>query len=279
MNHRLHWRLVIGLAVFHLLLLAVVYYIPIWIGGKGALYHRWSQHTTGSLSGAQYSLLISFWAISRCNWSKRTVLLIAGLVALTLVRVAILFPLTKSNDSPVKILWNLLLNQTDVFVGNALVLAVFLELLRPVWGVLSQEPPERPEHLTIFALFRLTTIAAIAAILLKISGSFLDDSIWYASQWLLDATLLASCIWMMFAPRYAWVGVAGCVAVMVGGVLNTPAEITAKYGPWYWLPSLCLNTIWICSTHLVVRYFGFRMRKRSLQRTAPLPDRLLAQSA
>ena len=279
MNHRVHWRLVLGITIFHLLLLAAVYYCPIWIGGKSALYHRWSQHTTGSLSNAQYSLLISFWAISRCNSSKRTVLLIAGLVALTFVRVAILFPLTNTYDSPVNILWSLLLNQTDVFVGEALFLAIFLELLRPVWGGLSREPPERPEHLTIFALFRLTTMAAIAAMVLRISGSVLDNPIWYSIQWLLDAALLASCIWMMFAPRYAWVGVAGCVAVMVGGVLNTPVEIAAKYGPWHWLPSLCLKTIWICSTHSVVRYFGFRMRKHSLQRTASLPDRLQTQNA
>lgn len=267
------------MAIFHLLLLPAVYYFPIWIGGKSTLYHRWSQLTTGSLSGAQYSLLISFWAISRCNWPKRTVLLIAGLVALTFVRVAIMFPLTNAYDSPVNILWNLLMNQTDVFVGEALVLAVFLELLRPVWGCLSREPPESPEHATIFALLRLTTMAAFAAAVFRISGSVLDAPIWFSIQWLLDAALLASCIWMMYAPRYAWVGVAGCLAVVVGGVLNTPVEIAAKYGPWHWLPSLCLKTIWICSTHLVVSYFGFRMRKHSLQRTVPMPDRLLAENA
>lgn len=279
MNDRVHWRLVMGIAIFHLLLLAVVYYIPIWIGGKGALYHRWSQHTTGSLSGAQYSLLISFWAISRCNWSKRTLLLIAGLVALTLVRVAIMFSLTKAYDSHVNTLWALLLNTTDVFVGEALVLAVFFELLRPLWGCLSLEPPEGPEPVTIFALLRLTTMAALAATVLRISGSFSDVPIWLSIQWLLDAALLASCVWIMFAPRYAWIGAAGCIAVVVGGVLNTPVEIAAKYGDWHWLPSLCLKTVWICTTYLVVRCCGFRMRKHSLHKTGLLPDQRITDYA
>jgi len=279
MNHPIHWRLVMGLAMFHLLLLPVVYFFPIWIGGKNGLYHPWSRYTHGSLNFAQYELLVGFWAISRWDWTKRTALFIAGLVVLSLLHVAIMFPLTNAYDTPVNILWDLLLNTTDVFVGQALVLAVLLELFRPLWGCLTRETPDGPEHITIFALLRLTTMAAIAATVLRISGSILDDIIGFSIDSLLDAALLASCIWMIFAPRYAWVGIAGCLASVVGGVLNTPAEIAAKYGPWHWLPSLCLTTFWICSTHLVVRYFGFRMRKHPLHRTVPLPDRLLTENA
>lgn len=267
------------MAIFHLSLLAAVHLVPRWIFGYSVFSYLWWQHTIGSLAGAQYSLLASFWAISPWKWSKRTVLLIGGLVALTLMRVLVYFFQGNRHDSPLDALWFLLLDQIRSFIGIALVLAVCLELLRPFWGVLSREPVEHTEHLTIFALFQLTSIAAVAALVLRIGGSFLDAPVWFSIQLLLDTALLASCIWMMLAPRYAWVGVAGCSAAIVGGVLNTPVAITATYGPWHWLPSLCLKTIWICSTHLVVRYFGFRMRKHSLNRTVPLPDRLLTENA
>lgn len=279
MNHSIHWRLIMGLAMFHLLLFPIVYFVPIWIGGKSALYHLWSRYSHGSLSFAQYELLVGFWAIARWDWTKRTVLFVAGLVLLSLLHVAIMFSLSKSDDNPVNVLWDLLLETTDVFVGQALFLAVLLELFRPLWGCLTRETPDGPEHTTIFSLLRLTAMAALAAAVLRISGSFADDIIWFSIDLVLKAALLASCIWMIFAPRYAWVGIAGCLASVVGGVLNTPAEIVAKYGPWHWLPSLSLTTFWICSTYLVVRYFGFRMRKYSLRRTVPLLDPILNENA
>ena len=268
-----------GLAMFHLLLLPAVYFFPVWIGGQNALYHRWSQIAHGSLNFAQYELLVGFWAISRWDWAKRTVLFMTGLVVLSLLHVAIMFPMTKVYDSPVNLLWSLLLNTVDVFVGEALVLAVLLELFRPLWGVLTREAPEGPEQITIFSLLRLTTMAAFAAFVLKFSGSVFYNPVGFSILWLLNAVLLASSIWMMFAPRYAWVGVAGCLASVVGGILNTPAEIVAKYGPWHWLPSLCLTTFWICSTLLVVRHFGFRLRKHSQHRGVPMTDRILTENA
>ena len=144
-------QLVMGLVMFHLLLLPAVDFFPIWIGGQNALYLPWSRIAHGSLNIAQYELLVGFWAISRCDWAKRTLLFMTGLVVLSLLHVAIMFPLTKAHDSAVKLIWELLMNTMDVFV--------------------------------------------------------------------------------------------------------------ATYGPWHWLPSLCLTTFWICSTILVVRHFGFRLRK------------------
>ena len=238
MNHPIQWRLVMGLAMFHLMLLPLVYFFPTWIGGKNALYHPWSRYTHGSLNSAQYELLVGFWAIARWDWTKRTVLFIAVLVVLSLSHVAIMFSLSNSDDIPVNILKDLLLNTTDVLVAPAFVLAVLLELFRPLWGCLTRENPGNPEQITIFALLRLTTMAALAAALLRISGSFADDLIWFSTDLLLHVALLASCIWMMFAPRYVWIGIAGCLASVVGGVLNTPAEIVSNYGPWHWLPSL-----------------------------------------
>lgn len=266
--------------MFHLLLLPAVYFFPVWIGGQNALYHRWSRIAHGSLNFAQYELLVGFWAISRCDWAKRTLLFTTGLVVLSLMHVAIMFPLTKRQDSPVNLLWDLLLNTMDVFVGPTLVFAVLLELFRPLWGFLTREAPERREQITIFAMLRLTTMAALAAAVLRHSGSLFDDNLVSLSlHWLLDAVFLGSCIWMMFAPRYAWVGVAGCLASVLGQVLHTPAEIVAKYGPWHWLPSLCFTTFWICSTFLVVRQLGYRLRKHPLHRTVPTPDLLLTENA
>ncbi len=278
MNQRVHWRLVVGIAIFQLSLLAAVHLVPRWIFGERVFSYGWWQNTVGSLAGAQYSLLVSFWAISPWKWSKRTILLIGGLIALTLIRVPVMFFTYNRYDSPLETLWHLLLNQIGTFIGTALVLAVCLELLRPFWGVLSREPVEYTEHLTIFALMRLTTIAAVAALVLSIDGGDLADPVWFSVILFLRAVLAVSCIWMMFAPRYAWVGIAGIIASVVGGVLHTPAEITAKYGPWHWLPSLCLSTFWICSTLLVVRYFGFRLRKHSLDRTVPLPEQSLTEN-
>ncbi len=175
-------------------------------------------------------------------------------------------------------LWFYLFDQIS-FIGIALVLAVCLELLRPFWGVLSREPVEHAEHLTISTLLRLTTIAAIAALVLRIDGRELADPVWFSVFLVRLAVLAVACIWMMFAPRYAWIGVAGCFAAIVGEVLATPIAITTTYGHWHWLPQICLVIFWICSTHLVVRGFGYRMRKCSRQSTVLLSKRPWTENA
>lgn len=273
-NPPIYSRLLIWLVIFHLLLLLAAQFLPIWIGGQSALNYRWVRIANGSLNFAQYELLVCFWAISKCDWTKRTMWLLTGLVMLSLLHVAIMYTRSKSQDYPLKLLWNILLNTLDVFVGEALVLAVFLELFRPLWGILTREAPVRREQITIFALLRLTTLAALAAAVLRLSGSTLANPIWISIHWLLDACLMASCIWMIFAPKHAWVGFAGCLASLGGGVLNTPSAIVATNGPWHWLPSLCLTTFWICSTLLVVRQFGFRLRKQSVAENLPISDLL-----
>ena len=82
---------------------------------------------------------------------------------LSLLHVAIMFALAKEYDSVVDQLWNLLLNTMDVFVGEALALAILLELFCPLWGCPTREAPEKKEKISIFALLRLTTMAALAA--------------------------------------------------------------------------------------------------------------------
>lgn len=267
-----------GLTLFHLLLLPAVYFIPIWIGGQDALYTLWSRYAHGSLGRAQYELLAGFWAISRCDWSKRTLLFIAGLVVLSLLRVAIMFALTKEHDSLVNELWDLLMNTMAVFVGEALVLAIVLELFRPIWGCLARETTEKPEELTILALLRVTTMAALAGAALRYSGSFSAEPAWFSIHLLLDAALMASCLWLTFATSYAWVGFVGCVASIVSVLLNTPEEIVAKNGPWHWLPSVCLTTFWIVSTLLVVRHLGYRFRLYTRVKPVQSPKTLPTES-
>lgn len=271
----IHWRLITGLVVLHVLLLPAVHFSAEWFGDGNASYRRWSQSAVGSLNVAQYDLLIGFCAISRWDWGRRIVLLMTGLVVLTLLHVAVMFPLTKAHESAGNVLLASLLNMVDVFVCEALVLAVILESFRPLLGGLTRGAFEEREQITILALLRLTTMAAFAAGILRFSGTILDDSGWFSIHCLLRAGLVSSCIWMMFPPRYVWLGTAGCLASVVVGVLNTPAEIRATYGFWHWLPPLCLQTVWICSTFMVVRAFGFRLRKHSMHRTVPTPDPLL----
>jgi hypothetical protein len=279
MDHHVHWRLVIGIAVFHLALLAAVHLIPRWILGETVFSYLWWSYTIGSLAHAQYALMVIFWAISPWKWSKRTAVLIAGMVVLTLMRVPVMFFSYNRYDSPMEMLWDLLLNQIGAFIGIALVLAVCLELLRPFWGVLSREPVEHAEHLTISNLLRLTTIAAIASLVLSIDGGDLADPIRFSIYLFRQAVLAMSCIWMMFAPRYAWIGVVGCLAAIVGEVLATPTAVTTMYGHWHWLPSICLKIFWICSTLLVVRSFGYRLRKYSRQGTDLLSESLSTENA
>ena len=257
--------------MLHLLLLLAVYFAPVWVGGRDAFYSVWSRYAHGSLGGAQYELLAVFWAVSRWDWAGRTLLFVTGLATLSLLHVGIMFSLTGEYDSFFEQFCSLLWNIIDVFVVDALVLAFVLELFRPLWGCLTREAPEKREEVTIFALLRLTTMAALVGAVLRLTGSYFEAPLWSSFRLFLEAAFLVSCTWMIFANRYAWVGMVGCLGSMVSTLLNTPPEIVAQYGPWHWLPSVCLTAFWICSTLLVVRCFGYRLRKRSLDKAVPLP--------
>lgn len=261
LDRRLFWLLILGLALAHLLLLAALHLVPYWFDFASWRVSRFSRNLQGSLAGAQCALLAIYWAISPWRWIKRTALFTAGLGIFVLAHAAVYYPWTTMPGTPMQIFGRLVLNGVDVFVGDTLVYAVGLELLRPVWGVLSRSSPPIREDLTIFALLRLTAMAAIAAAVVSRSIGYFEEPVWYTLHWVIDIMLLASCTWLALASRHAWLGGLGCLAAYGGVYCMTPEEMANAYGQWYRLPFYLLQTFWILATHMIVRLNGFRLHR------------------
>ncbi len=257
----MRWRLLIGLVLFHALLIVAVHYLPLWIGGRSMRFTIWSRVLHGSLGNAQFQLLAACWAIAGVSWAKRTAWFVTGLALLWALQVAIMVGVDGAENFNWEVISSLAANAFDVFVIDTLVTAVLLELLRPLWGSLTQEDHSQPEPLTIYTLLRTTTMGAVAAFALRLSLGFSESPVAYAGYYFRDTALTASCIALTLLLRYRWIGALGCMASVAGGVWLTPSEIVVQHGQWHWLPGLVLGWFWLSSTLLIIRCFGFQLRK------------------
>ena len=270
MNRRIHWRLIFGLAGLHLLLLAVVYFGPVLVGGPTATFSRWARTLHAALNGAQYQLLAVFWAISGCQWRKRTALACAGAILLSFAHVAIMLAVTKSEPSFLSASWDILMNTIQVFIGHWLVLAILLELFRPLWGSLTLGIPQEPEQTSIYTIMRTTTLSAVAAMVLQHFGEFvhgIDSVLWFCKNALFETAFVATCVWMVFATRRNSIGLIVLPIMIVVGVASAHPNLL-RNGPLQPAIHLILNAAWLCTTFLIVRCFGFRLRKQVLEPTS-----------
>ncbi|GIW97783.1 MAG: hypothetical protein KatS3mg111_1116 [Pirellulaceae bacterium] len=265
MSARSAWPLWILLPVAHLVLLAAVYLLPVLFNGVAAPQTHMLRSMPASLISAQCVLLATYWALSPWSWLRRTLFFFIGATAFVVAHAVVLLPLSRIASPPAETLLRLIHSSFQMVVEETLVLAVFLELLRPVWGVLSRSSPPPRENMTILFLLRLTVLSAVVAVLVQQSVGFLEEPLWYAGSWLLEVGLVASCAWLMFAPRRQWIGAVGCLVALGGLVWHTPDEIIRAHGRWHWLPHLLLKTSWILATHAIVRWYGFRLCRGSTQ--------------
>ena len=265
LDQRIHWRILIGLASVHLLLLTAVYFLPVLISGRDALFNRWSRLAHGTLNGVQFDLLAVFWGISHCDWPRRTSLFSLGIVILSLAHVGVMFPLAKNYDgTSMNLTLDLLINTVQVFAGRMLVVAILIDSFRPLWGSLAREVPKTPEQITIFSIMRKTTICALAAMVLKSTGEFtegLSSITSFCTSSIIRTLFLASCVWMMFARSHNWIGCIGWLVALAVEIMNAPEATVSMQGYGFYAIYMLANTIWLCATFYVVRYFGFRLQK------------------
>ena len=105
---------------------------------------------------------------------------------LSLLHAAIMFPLTNAYDTPREHTLGFTVEHHGCFRRPSPRLGGPLGIVSPALGVPNARNPDGPKHITIFALLRLTTKGAIAATVLRISGSILDDIIGFSIDSLLD---------------------------------------------------------------------------------------------
>lgn len=265
-NHRIHWRIILGLAGANLVLLWAVHFLPVLIGRRDASFRIWSAIAQGALNGAQFQLLAVFWAIARCNWRKRTMLFLTGVEILSLMHVAIMYLKSKNHTGP-DLIWDLLVNTVDVFWGEMFVLAILIDSFRPLWASLARELPKTREQTSIYSLLRTTMMSALAATVLKYSGELsggLSSITFFCIRSIIQTALLASCIWLAFAKKHNWIGFAGLLTTVVVGVMSAHPNLIQN-GYWQYATYLLVKATWLLATFAVVRYFGFRLQKYSAQ--------------
>lgn len=266
-NRGVHWHLVLGLAGLHLLFLMLVYLAPVLVGGRNATFTPWARTLHGSLNVAQYELLAAFWAISWCQWQNRTVLALTGSIILSFAHVAVGLPIFGIDfgidSSLLSTVWDLYVNTVQVFIGHMLVLAIFIDLLRPLWGSLTREIPQEPEQTSIYTILRITMVSAVAVSALQYLGEFAQGTekiLWFCRNTLFETALVTSCIWMVFATRHNWLGLIGLLTT-IAVVITFAHPNLLRNGPLRLAIYLIAKTAWICTTFVIVRYFGFRLRK------------------
>lgn len=262
-SNDIHWHLLLGLAGLHLLFLVSVYFVPVLVFGRNAAFFPWARTLHGSLNGTQFPLIAVFWAISQCQWHKRTILALTGIIILSFAHVAVGLPLTQSDPSVLSTIGLIWMNTLQVFLGDALVLAILIDLLRPIWGSLTREKPREPEQTSLYTLLRTTTLSAFAVFALQYFGGFpweIESAARFCRNTFFQSAFFASCIWMVFATHRNWIGLIGLLAVIALWVTFAHPNLL-RNGPQQFAIYLLCRAAWTCTTFVVVRYFGFRLRK------------------